>query len=148
MILAMPYGIYRMCQIEEHLRRITKVKPLGFFFHQNNDPWAHAPPWAVELREMVRLVLNKENIIMSNLDDDLAEVTAQGTRLDSINTLIVTLNQRIADALSGTTLPPAVQAKVDAVFAGLQANGAKIDTALNANVPPPAPTPAPTPPAA
>jgi hypothetical protein len=122
----------------------------GFNEHQNNDPWRNAPPWAVELREMVRLVLMRENriidtenIIMSTLDDDLAEVTEQGSRLDSIDTLITTLNQRIADALSGTTLPPGVQAKVDAVFAGLQANKAKIDTALNTNVPPPAPTPAP-----
>jgi hypothetical protein len=115
----------------------------GFHHHRNNDPWSNAPPWAVELREMVRLVLNKENSIMSTLDDDLAAVTAESTRLDSIDTLITTLNQRIADALSGTTLPPAVQAKVDAVFAGLQANSAKIDTALNTNVPPPAPTPQP-----
>jgi hypothetical protein len=121
------------------------MRPLGFFFHRNNDPWSNAPPWAVELREMVRLVLMRENriidtenIIMSTLDDDLAAVEAQSTRLDSINALIVSVKQQLADALSGTTLPPGVQAKVDAVFNALHANDAKIDTALNTNVPPPA----------
>jgi len=77
---------------------------------------------------------------MSTLDDDLAEVTAQSSRLDSIDTLVDTLNQRISDALSGTTLPPAVQAKIDSLFTGLKANSEKIDKALNTNVPPPQPS--------
>lgn len=75
--------------------------------------------------------------IMATLDDVLSEVTDEGNRLDSIQTLIDGIKQQLADALAGTTLPPAVQQKVDAVFAGLTANKAKIDTALNTNTPPP-----------
>ncbi len=75
--------------------------------------------------------------IMTSLQDVLDAVTAESTKVDGIVTLIASLKQQIADALSGTTLPPAVQAKVDAVFAGLTANATKLDTALNANVPTP-----------
>lgn len=78
---------------------------------------------------------------MATLDEVLAKVTEQDTRLDSIRALIVELKQAVADALSGATLPTAVQEKVDAVFAALEKNSAEIDEALNTNVPPPA-TPA------
>lgn len=71
---------------------------------------------------------------MATLDEVLAEVTDEGTRLDSIQALIDGIKQQLADALSGTTLPADVQAKVDAVFAGLEANKAKLDKALNAGV--------------
>lgn len=86
-----------------------------------------------------RAIIGKENYIMNTLDDDLAAVTAQGTRLDSVNVLLTSVETQLADALSGTTLPPAAQAKVDALFTALHANDAKIDTALNSNVPPPPP---------
>lgn len=74
--------------------------------------------------------------IMATLDEILADVTDEGTKIDSLGTLIAGLKQQIADALAGTTLPPAVQAKVDAVFAGVQANKGKVQAALDANVPP------------
>lgn len=73
---------------------------------------------------------------MSTLDEVLADVTEEGTKLDSLSTFIAGLKQQIADALSGATLPPAVQAKVDAVFAGVESNKAKVQAALDANVPP------------
>lgn len=85
----------------------------------------------------------KVDVMASSLDDVLAAVTAETTRLDSITTLITGLKQQLADALSGTTLPAAVQAKVDSIFNQAQVNSAKIDTALNTNVPPPATPPAP-----
>ena len=78
--------------------------------------------------------------IMATLQQILDDVTAETTSLDSISTLISGLQQQLADALSGTTLPPAVQSKVDAIFTGAEANKAKIAAALASNVPP---TPAP-----
>lgn len=75
---------------------------------------------------------------MATLDDVLSEVTDESTRLDSIQALIDGIKQQLADALAGTTLPPATQAKIDQVFAGLTANRGKIDKALNVNVPAPA----------
>ena len=74
---------------------------------------------------------------MATLDEVLAEVTDESARLDSIQALIDGIKQQLADALAGTTLPPATQQKIDAVFAGLTGNKAKIDKALNANVEPP-----------
>ncbi len=74
--------------------------------------------------------------VMATLDQVLTEVTNESTRLDSIGALIDGLKKQVADALSGANLPPATQAKIDAVFVGLTANKVKIDTALNVGVPP------------
>ena len=74
---------------------------------------------------------------MATLDQVLADVTDESTRLDSLSTLIAGLKQQVADALAGTTLPAPVQAKIDAIFAQAETNKGKIDTALNTNVPPP-----------
>lgn len=72
---------------------------------------------------------------MATLDEVLTSVTAQTTKLDSIAALIAGLKQQLADALAGTTLPPAVQAQVDAIFDAATANAGKIDAALTANTP-------------
>lgn len=72
---------------------------------------------------------------MATLDQVLEDVTAETTQLDSISALIAGLRQQIADALAGVTLPPAVQQKVDAIFAQAETNKAKIATALDANTP-------------
>lgn len=74
--------------------------------------------------------------IMATLDETLAEVTAEDTKVDSIIALIGGLQQQLADALSGATLPPGVQAKVDQIFAQATASAGKIDTAISANTPP------------
>lgn len=85
---------------------------------------------------LLNQLLHQGKTIMASLDEVLQDVTDESTKLDSLSTLIAGLKQQVADALAGTTLPPAVQAKVDAVFAGAEANKAKIDAALNANVTP------------
>lgn len=77
-------------------------------------------------------------VIGATLDDDIAEVAAQKTRIGSLTTLFASTKKQLADALSGVTLPPAVQAKVDKLFEDLHANSGDIDAALNADVPPPA----------
>lgn len=73
--------------------------------------------------------------IMPTLDEVLADVSEEGTKLDSLATFIAGLKQQIADALSGVTLPAKVQAQIDAVFAGVEANKAKVVSAMDANVP-------------
>lgn len=82
------------------------------------------------------LVLQNQERIMATLDEVLASVADESTKIDSLSTFIAGLKQQIADALAGVTLPPAVQAKVDAVFEGVEANKAKVVTAMDANVPP------------
>lgn len=81
-------------------------------------------------------ILHRMEKMMSTLDEVLADVTEEGTKLDSLAAFIAGLKQQIADALAGTTLPPAVQAKVDAVFAGVESNKGKVQAALDANVSP------------
>ena len=73
---------------------------------------------------------------MATIDQVLADVTDEGSRLDSISMLISGLQQQLKDALSGLIIPADVQTKIDAVFTQAEANKAKIDAALNTNVPP------------
>jgi capsule polysaccharide export protein KpsE/RkpR len=90
-----------------------------------------------ESKEQLSLVLNKISSLqtkmetmMATLDEVLADVQAESTQIDSLTTLTAGLKQQLTDALSGVTLPPDVQAKVDAVFAGVEANKQKV---VNAN---------------
>ncbi len=83
--------------------------------------------------DTVLLVLEK---IMASLDDVLADVTAESTKLDSLTAFVAGLKQQLADALAGANLPPAVQSKVDAIFAAVETNKQKVQDALDANVPP------------
>lgn len=71
--------------------------------------------------------------IMKTLDDILIEVQEERTLTGSLITLLNGIKKRLEDALSGTTLPPAAQAKVDQVFVDLEANKQQIVDALNAN---------------
>ena len=81
-------------------------------------------------------VLHNQEKIMASLDDILADVSEETTSIAGISTLIAGLKQQIADALSGVTLPPAVQTKIDAVFSGVESNKQALATALADNVPP------------
>lgn len=88
------------------------------------------------LSNRMDLILHRTEKIMATLDEVLADVADEGTKLDSLGALIAGLKQQIADALAGVTLPTAVQAKIDAVFAGVEANKAKVQAALDQGVPP------------
>lgn len=71
---------------------------------------------------------------MANLDQVLQDVTDESTATLLIAVLIAGLKQQVADALAGTTLPAATQAKVDAIFAAAETNKSKIAAALATNV--------------
>ncbi len=72
----------------------------------------------------------------NTLDDVLGAVTDEATVEDSVLALLTSIKAQL-DAAGGN------QAKIDAIFSGLQANKAKLAAALLANTPTP-PTP-PTP---
>lgn len=78
----------------------------------------------------------KVDEIMATLDDILADVTAEKTAISGLADLITGLKKQLTDALSGAVLLPAVQAKVDAIFAEAEARKAELAAALAANVPP------------
>ena len=103
------------------------------------------PQWACEMRVVVtthlialaQAVRTLEGRIMATLDEILAEVTAQTTKIDSIDTLLDGMRQQIADLIAAQgNVPAELQAKIDAVFVAAQANSAKIDTAIAENTPP------------
>ncbi len=81
---------------------------------------------------------NQENM-MASIDDVIADVTAETTTIASLDTAIKGIQSMLAAALAGTTVPPAVQAKIDSVFATVEANKGALATALTDSVPP-APT--------
>jgi hypothetical protein len=79
-----------------------------------------------------------EKRIMITLDDVLNDVTDETTKIDSLGTFVAGLKQQVADALAGV-LTPAQQTKVDAIFAAVETNKAKVVAAMDANT---TPTPA------
>lgn len=103
--------------------------------HHYQHPSDEIPRWAAELNRKIDLIIGTQETIMATLDAVLADVTGESTQIAGISTLISGLEQQVADALSGTTLPPTVQAKVDAIFAQAEKNKADIATALAANTP-------------
>jgi hypothetical protein len=88
-------------------------------------------------------ILKNQEKIMASLDETLAEVTAEDTKVDSLIALFAGLEAQLKDVLSGTVIPPAVQTKIDAIFAQATASAGKIDAAITANTPatPVTPTP-------
>ncbi len=69
------------------------------------------------------------------IDETLAAVTAEDTRTDSIIAFVANLKAQLAAALANTTIPADVQAKINQIFDTSTADAAKVDAALNANVP-------------
>ncbi len=113
----------------------TATMKLTIIHHHYHHQADEVPAWAHEVLRRLDLILSNQETIMATLDDVLKDVTDESTAIDSISTLIAGLKQQIADALAGTTLPPATQAKVDAIFAAAETNKGKIATALAANTP-------------
>ena len=93
---------------------------------------------------LLQQVLSNQRKVMATLEDIQAseehEGTAVGQLADAVTALkdgMAALQQQLTDALSGTTLPPAVQAKVDAAFSASKANSVKVDGILASLAPPP-----------
>jgi len=85
-------------------------------------------------------IIFRLGVIMATLDETIALVEAETTRLDSVIALVDGLKKQLDDVLAGVTLPDAVQAKVNAIFSAASANANRITDALDTSVPPP-PTP-------
>lgn len=67
------------------------------------------------------------------LDDLLAEVTAHNTVDDSLIALTGEIHRKLDEALSGVVLPPAVKAKVEAIFKAVSDEREKVAAAVLAN---------------
>jgi hypothetical protein len=100
-----------------------------------DDPWEDAPLWAVELRNMMSIIINKENKMSAELDALTAAVAAEDTVIDSAVALINGIPALIAAA--GTD-----PAKLSALSADITAKSAALAAAVAANTPAAVPTPA------
>jgi len=72
---------------------------------------------------------------MATLDEVLAKVEEGNSVDSSLIALLEGIKKQLDDALAGTTLPPAVQEKVNQIFDGLVADNEKVSAALLANTP-------------
>ena len=104
---------------------------LDVFFHLSSDADAKLDAISAQLAA----VLSKEISIMASLDDVAADVSAEPTLIASLSTLMLGFKDQLAAALAGTTLPPAVQAKIDSIFNQAEANKAQIAAAVVAGTP-------------
>lgn len=100
----------------------------GYRYHQNQSPWAEAPAWAIELREMLVLILKQETKIMSAFDDLAADVAAEDTVIDGAVALI----NGFAGQLAAAGTDPA---KLAALSADIKTKTSALAAAVLANTP-------------
>lgn len=72
---------------------------------------------------------------MATLDEVLQKVRENRTVLGSLNTLLDGIRQQVNDVLSGAIVPPAVQAKINEIFAEAQATGQELAEVVTENTP-------------
>ena len=86
-------------------------------------------------------IVAMETKMTTSLDDVIADIEDLGTKEDGLIALTKGLQQQVKDALGGT-ITPDQQAKIDQVFAAVEARKTAIQEALDAGTPPsPAPDP-------
>jgi hypothetical protein len=123
---------------------ITEVFKLFARHHHHNDsPWAEAPPWAIELREMLGLILNRERNIMTVQTDIAAalaqlttDVTAQTTATAGFVTYIQGLQAQLATITAQTT-DTTTAAALTALDSQITANTTADAAAIVVNTPAP-----------
>lgn len=99
-------------------------------FDVNIHHHVHIPS---EFQRMVEETWKGVNELMKNVDEVLAAVEAQQTVVDGVLTLVTSLREQVADALSHVGIDAATQAKLDTIFDDVSANTANLNSALNAN---------------
>jgi hypothetical protein len=126
------------------------IKIADIHIHLHSADEGDAETFRQSVTTILGIIKTNTEKIMSSLDDDIGLVQAETTQIAGVTTLLTSINQQLSDALSGVTLPPAVQAKVDAVFTGLTANSGALAAAIalgptGTPLPPPPPAPVVTP---
>lgn len=96
----------------------------------------HPTPEAVEWLKQFSGKLEK---MMHTLDELLADVRDERTKIDSLVTFVQGLQQQVKDALNSATSAADAQAKIDTVFDEVEKNKAEVVAAMTANTPPEAP---------
>jgi hypothetical protein len=85
-----------------------------------------------DIAAISHIILNMLEQVMHTLEETLALVTDQKTRIDSLVALTTDLHQKVIDAL-GASLTPSQQMRVDAIFDAVKNNADEVDAAITAN---------------
>lgn len=136
------------------------MRIFGHHVHGCDFPWAEAPPYGIELREMLSLVLANQEKTMIDLTklqaqvarlqaDDIAALAAYATLRDqnkAAQAQLATVSQQLADLQAGSDTT-AVQKSIDDVAASLGATADSVEASIQQNtavpdLPPAAPAPA------
>lgn len=121
------------------------MRLFGHRHHRRDDPWAEAPPWAIELREMLGLVIDNQGTIMATqaeikvqLDAITADVADETTQIAGIETVLDNLAAIIAKLQADATnaqVDPAIVAQITALQAAVGGNKARIIDDIKKNTP-------------
>lgn len=107
--------------------------------HHNADSWCDAPPWAADLREMLRIVIIAQGVSMSQAEDLNNVVTSLATAFEAEHTAVVAELDALAAALAAAKVTdPALSEAVANTIANVTLITGKMATdaaALTASVP-------------
>jgi hypothetical protein len=106
------------------------VSPIHLYVHGLSVSPSGLSDLRREVANIAASILDMKEKIVATIDQLAQDVSDESTLIESVATLITGLRQQILDALSGATLPEAVQAKVNAVFATAESNKARLTSAL------------------
>lgn len=105
-----------------------------------NAPSNEVPAWATTIIEMLSVIAQSEALLQrkvdmtdKSLDEVLQDLNDEKTQVGGLVSLTTSIKQKLDDALSGVTLPPAAQAKVNAIFDQIEANKQAIMDGINVN---------------
>jgi hypothetical protein len=118
----------------------------AFETHHRKNPWEDAPHWALELREMLSIVLKREGKIMSLQDDLNGAVSALATGFGSLDTAVQAELAALAAANNGNN--PVISqaiANISTITSKMAADAAALTASIPAATTVPAPAPAPAP---
>ncbi len=104
------------------------MKLFGFHHHHHDRPFEDAPPWAVEIREILRHIIKTQETTMSAITDLQAAVARETDAEDSVITLLKGISQQLKDAQAAND-----PAAIAAVIASIDANTQKLSAAVVEN---------------
>lgn len=102
----------------------------------HHDSWRDAPPWSHDLYNEIVQIRKELELIMSTIDELVANVADEDTVIDSAVVLLGEMQKQIADLKTNQT-DPATASKIDALNQDITAKKAALAAALVTNTPTP-----------
>lgn len=102
-------------------------------FHHHFEE--EAPPWVVELQELLGLINYRLETTMADLSKLQNDVTAQTSVIQGVSTLLSQLSKEISDLKNQGSADPTLQAAIDDLAAKVESNSQALADAVTANTP-------------